>query len=122
MKSNRILLIISIILISLGSILIIFGTVLTLIGNSQLGDILMGISSLLGVAALAILIFRLVLMSKTPEMFNDNKTNVVVKIVDVKDLPKTREQQLYEQYEDLYKKNLITKEELEIKRKDLLGK
>ena len=43
-------------------------------------------------------------------------------VVDVKDIPKTKEEKLYEQYEDLYKKNLITKEDLDAKRKELLDK
>ena len=122
MKSHKILLILSIILVSLGGALIIAGAVLTLTGNSTLGDIFMGASSIVGIAALALLIYRLYAMSKTPEMFSDSNTKVVIKIVDVKDLPKTQEEKLYEQYEDLYKKNLITKEDLDKKRLELLGK
>ena len=122
MKLNKILLILSIVLVSLGSLFIITGAVLTLNGQTRLGDIFMSVSSIIGIVALALLIFRLVIMARTPEMFNSEKTKVVVKIVDVKDIPKTREQQLYEQYEDLYKKNLITKEDLDKKRIELLGK
>ena len=48
--------------------------------------------------------------------------NVKVKVVDVKDIPKSNEEKLYEQYEDLYKRNLISKEELDQKRSELLGK
>jgi len=91
--------------------------------NNSLGDLLMGLSGIFGFIAIGLLIYRLVLMSKDPEVIKQQQQpKVVVKIVDVKDLPKTKEQELYDQYEDLYKRNLITKEELDQKRKDLLGK
>ena len=122
MKTYRILLIISIVLISLGGILIIAGSVLSLQGNSSIGDLLMGLSSLLGLAALALMIIRLIIMARNPEQFRSEQPRVVVKVVDVKEVPKSKEQELYEQYEDLYNRNLITKEELDRKRKDLLGK
>ena len=122
MKLNKILLILSIILVSLGSVLIITGAILTLMGKTKAGDIVLGTSSILGVLAIGLLIYRLVNMAKTPELYNEPKTKIVVKIVDVKDLPKSNEEKLYEQYEDLYKKNLITKEDLDKKRLELLGK
>ena len=115
---NKLLLVLSIVFIALGGTSFIAGAVLTLLGYSTLGDVFMGVSSLLGVAALLILVFRLFRTTKT----SDSEPRVVVKIVDVKDVPKTREEQLYEQYEDLYKKDLITKEDLDLKRKELLGK
>ena len=37
-------------------------------------------------------------------------------------VPKTKEEKLFEQYEDLYKKGLISKEDLELKREELLKK
>ena len=122
MKLNKILFIISIVLVSLGSGLIIAAAILTLTGRTKLGDIFLTVSSIIGIAAMALLIYRLVVMSKTPELYNTEKTKVVVKIVDVKDIPKTKEEKLYEQYEDLYKKNLISKEDLDKKRLELLGK
>lgn len=122
MKTYRILLIISIILVSVGGILIIAGSVLSLMGNTTLGDILMGVSSILGLAALALMIVRLIIMARTPEQFRSEQPKVVVKVVEVKEVHKSKEQELYEQYEDLYKRNLITKEELDRKRIDLLGK
>ena len=122
MKLHKILLLVGIVLISLGGASLIAGTALTLLGKSQIGDILMAVSSVLGIAALLIMIWRLIVMSKTPEMFRTESPRVVVKIVDVKDVPKSKEQELFEQYEDLYNRNLISKEELDQKRKDLLGK
>ena len=122
MKAYRILLIISICLISVGGILIIAGIVFSLQGNSSVGDLLMGFASFLGLASLALMIVRLVIMARNPDQFRSEQPKVVVKVVDVKEVPKSKEQELYDQYEDLYNRNLITKEELDRKRKELLGK
>ena len=122
MKLHKLLLIISIVLISLGGAAIIAGSILSLTGNGTVGDILLGVSSILGLAALALMIYRLIVMSKTPEEFRTEQPRVIVKVVDVKEMPKSNEQKLYEQYEDLYKRNLISKEELDQKRIELLGK
>ena len=122
MKAYRILLIISIVLISAGGLLIIAGSVLSLQGNSSIGDLLMGFASFLGLASLSLMIVRLVIMARNPEQFRSEQPKVVVKVVDVKEVPKSKEQELYDQYEDLYNRDLITKEELDRKRKELLGK
>lgn len=123
MKLEKILLIICICLIVIGGGLVIAGTILSLLKNDTLADIFLGVGSAVGVVALGLLIYRLTLVVKNiqPEP-QQNKPRVVVKVVDVKEVPKTKEEKLFEQYEDLYKKNLISKEDLEIKRKELLGK
>ena len=125
MKKAQLFLILGIVSVSLGGVVFIVGAVLTLLGNASLGDLIMGLSSLFGVAALVLLIFRLYFMAKDPDAYPEYKPQqpkVIVKVVDVKEAPKSKEQELYEQYEDLYKRNLITKEELDKKRIDLLGK
>ena len=126
MKLDKLFLILGIVSVSLGGVLFIAGATLTLLGNSFLGDLFMGISSLLGIAAIVLIIIRLSIMAKNPSDYPEYQPKpqpkVVVKVVDVKEVPKTREEQLYEQYEDLYKKNLITKEDLDKKRIELLGK
>ena len=122
MKLSKILLIVSIGLIVLGVGMFIAGAVLSMMNNG-LGDLFMGLSGIFGFLALGVLIYSLFSMSKEPELYNEQpQPKVVVKIVDVKDIPKTREQELYDQYEDLYNRNLITKEELDKKRQELLGK
>lgn len=83
-------------------------------------DTLLTISSLLGILALALNIVRLV--GDLPKESEQQHKEKKIVVVDVKDIPKTKEEKLYEQYEDLYKKNLITKEDLDAKRKELLGK
>lgn len=122
MKLNRFLLIISIILVAIGGVCFIVGSVFSFTSQPTIGDILWAASSILGLIALALLIVRLVLMSKTPELYRTEQPKVVVKVVDRNEFIKTKEQELYEQYEDLYKRNLISKEELDQKRVELLGK
>lgn len=124
MKLTKLFLILGIALVSIGGAMFIAGVILTLLTNSLLGDIFMGISSLFGIAALVLLILRLIYMAKNPENYPEyiEEPKVFVKEVDVKDIPKTKEEELFEQYEDLYKKGLISEEGLEQKRVELLGK
>ena len=124
MKLGKLYLILGIVFVSLGVTAFIAGSVLTVLGNTFVGDILMAASALIGCVALAMLILRLVYMSKNPDEFPQYKPQpkIVVKVVEVNEQPKSHEEKLYEQYEDLYNRNLITKEELEQKRIELLGK
>ena len=117
MKLSKILYYLSIGLIALGLCCLIAA----IFTKGGISDILYGASSILGVAALVVLFIRL---NHDANLFNGEnspKPKVVVKVVDVKEVTKTKEQKLFEQYEELYKQNLITKEDLENKRKELLG-
>ena len=120
---NKLLLVISIIVMAVGIALFIAASVLALIGKTTLSDIFFGVSSLLGIAALGIMIYNLTISAKyaVPDE-EPARPKVVVKVVDVKDVPKSKEQKLYEQYEGLYKQGLITKEDLDKKREELLKK
>jgi len=120
---NKLLLIISIVVMGLGVGLFIAAAVLALTGKSTLSDIFFGVSALLGIAALGLMIYNLAISSKfvSPEV-EESKPKVVVKIVDVKDVPKSKEEKLYEQYENLYKQGLISKEDLDKKKEELLKK
>lgn len=123
MKRDKILYYLGLIAVSIGVLLALASLILSRYGVNRLANIFGWISSILGIASFAIVLIRLTLQVKDP-LHSVNKPNgpkVVVKVVDVKDLPKSREQQLYEQYENLYKQNLITKEDLENKKKELLG-
>lgn len=122
MKLPKLFLILSIVCIALGAGSIVTGVVLSFYGYKKLVDLFLGLGSVLGVGALVLLVLRLI---NSPEVSNPNRENqprVIVKVVDVKDLPKTKEEKLFEQYEDLYKKGLISKEDLELKREELLKK
>lgn len=122
MKLNKLLLIISIVVMAVGVGLFIAAIVLSFLDKELLTDIFLGVASVLGVASLGLLIYNLSTSVKTVEPYAPEQPKVVVKVVDVKDLPKTKEEKLFEQYENLFKQGLISKEDLELKRKELLGK
>ena len=123
MKMKKWLLILSIVVMAVGIGLFIAASILSISGKTLLSDIFFGVSSLLGIAALGLMVYNLAVSSKfAARMDEQPRTKVVVKVVDVKDVPKSKEQKLYEQYEGLYKQGLITKEDLDKKRQELLGK
>ena len=122
MNKQKLFLILSIVCIALGAGCLITGAVLSFYNYKKLVDLFFGVGSFLGVGALALLIIRLVTSPEVNRPRRENEPRVVVTVVDVKDLPKTKEEQLFEQYEDLYKKGLISKEDLELKREELLKK
>ena len=124
MKLNKILFIVGVSLVVLGIGFLIAGGILSFAGKSKIADIFLGFSSILGVLSLVVLIIRLIFMARNSVFTytEERQQPKVVKVVDVKDITKSKEQKLYEQYEDLYKQNLISKEDLDRKRKELLGK
>ena len=122
MKLDKLLFIVGLVCVTLGLASLVIASILSRNAFSTTSDMFLGISSILGVISLAVLIVRLVIMSRMVKNGDSGKPRVVIKVVDVKDLPKSKEQKLYEQYEDLYKQGLITKEDLELKRKELLEK
>lgn len=126
-KVAKLLTTIAVILFSIS----IFGFIIGLILEATVGEDVAAIiylgSAALCIVAIAITIIRfvkygipsasdvIVYMDEAPK-YKEPKT------VDVKEIKETPEQKLYKQYEGLYKEKLITKEELEAKRKELLGK
>jgi len=122
MKLNKLLLAISIAVIAVGVGLFIAAVVLSFTNNYLLSDIFLGSSAVLGIIALGLLIYNLAISSKNIVSYDNPKPKVVVKVVDVKDLPKSKEEKLYEQYEELYKQGLITKEDLDKKHSELFQK
>lgn len=109
-----------ILLVGIGSSILSF-----FLESPKLSDAFGIVAAVSGPTALIILIIRLVIINQTNQS-NPNytvfKPQKEVKTVDVKEIPKTKEEELYEQYENLYKQNLITKEDLDKKRVELLGK
>lgn len=123
MKSLRILFYVALGLVGLGIASLVVSTVLDLAGNSELSDTFLLISSISGTAALVVLIVRLVIgVNNQPVVTPNKQVKKEVKIVDVKPIEKTKEEKLYDQYVELCKQKLITEEELEQKRIELLGK
>lgn len=113
--------------VGIGSIAI--SCVFEIIGNQSLSDIFGIIAAAAGTLSLTIFIVRVVIFgfqfnasakaAKTKTYTYEQKP---VKTVDVKPVPKSKEEELYEQYENLYKQGLITKEDLDKKHEELLGK
>lgn len=122
-KIERVLYFVGLGFLIVGIISALLALIFASVGNDTLEDTFGLISTFAGPVALILLIIRLILIiNHRPTPAPRTSPKVVVKTVDVKDIPKTREEELYEQYEGLYKQKLITKEELDAKRKELLGK
>ena len=121
MKKKNLILGICIALVSIGVCLFIAGVVCAFIGEVKISDILMGVAAALGVIGLGLLIYLLTIVASNPIEERKSQPKVVVKVVDVKDIPKSKEEKLYDQYVELHKKGLISQEDLDAKRKELLG-
>lgn len=123
-KLVNILYYIGFIFLAAGVISLITALVFEEIGNEDLSYTFGMISSICGPVCLLIFIVRLVIMVNHSPAYRSRTQSVQkeIKTVDVKEIPKTKEELLFEQYEDLYKRNLITKEDLEKKREELLKK
>ena len=126
-KTAKVLTTVGVILFSLGILGFIVGLIMEAIVPSEAVGIIYFISAGLDVAGVLITIIRFVKygLPSTPEVvvyMDDRPKASEPRTVDVKEIKETPEQKLYKQYEGLYKEKLITKEELEAKRKELLGK
>ena len=122
MKLKKLLLLIAIIVMAIGAGFFIVAIILSTLNKNQLSDVFLGVSAVAGIISLGLLVYNLAISSRNIMPSEESKPKVVVKIVDVKDIPKSKEEQLYEQYEGLYKQGLITKEDLDKKREELLEK
>lgn len=113
----------------LGVAAVICAIVFELIGRSDLFKISGIIIAVAGPLSIILLIFKLIFYGgapspepKTPEIktFQYNKKDIP--IVDVKEFKKSQDEIMFEKYVDLYNKKIISKEDLEKKRKELLDK
>lgn len=126
-RKVKVLTTIGVILFSLGILGFIVGLIMEAVAPSEATRIIYLASAGLDVAGVLVTIIRFVKygMPAAPEVIvymNEAPKAKEPKTVDVKEIKETPEQKLYKQYESLYKEKLITKEELEAKRKELLGK
>ncbi len=90
--------------------------------------LILPLSNLLITASLVMFILRSVLFNRRiavrqlllidPTAFDD-LNNANVETVDVKEMPKSHNQELLEQYENLYKQGYISKEDLDKKKEEL---
>lgn len=119
-KKSRLLYLLSVIFISIGIAGFLIGLLVRYLVDARIGEIISGIASMFESAALILIIVRAIRFGFAPV----NEPQVIVKevkTVDVKPIKESQEQKLFKQYEQLYKEGLITKEDLESKRKELLG-
>ena len=122
MKLTKILYYIGLVCVVIGGLLLIASAIISRTKYAEFSDLFLSISSILGFISIAVLVIRLIINVRAVSSMRVEQPKVVVKVVDVKDIAKTKEEKLFEQYEGLYKQGLITQEDLELKRKELLGK
>ncbi|MBQ0009108.1 MAG: hypothetical protein KBS97_02415 [Firmicutes bacterium] len=113
----------------LGVAALIVAIVGEFINNALLFKISGIVIAVAGPVAIILLFLKLILYGGAPspeptapkaQVFKNNEKEI--KTVDVKEVKKSQEEELYDKYVELYNKNLITKEDLEKKRIELLGK
>lgn len=121
-KKTRLFFVLTLVFISLGAICIVSSLFISKFINERAGNIVLGIGLLCDVAALIFIIIRAIKFGYPKEkVARNNKQDLgTVNVKPVKDT--SQEENLYKQYEGLYKEGLISKEDLDKKRVELLGK
>lgn len=128
-KKGYWLLILGFTILGLGVAALIAAIVFELLGNDSMFKTMGIIVAIAGPVAILLLIFKLIFYGgapspepKVPEVKTYQYNKKTVPIVDVKEFKKSQDEIMYEKYVDLYNKKIISKEELDKKRKELLGK
>lgn len=92
----------------------------------KIAGIVIGVS---GPVAILLLVLKLMIYGgapspepKTPKVKTYKYNEKDIPIVDVKEFKKSQDEIMYEKYVDLYNRKIISKEDLEKKRIELLGK
>ena len=113
----------------LGIAALICAIVFELLGKQDLFQISGIIIGVAGPVAIILLVFKLIFYGGAPEPVKKTPTVKTYKyneksipIVDVKEFKKSQDEIMYEKYVDLYNKKIISKEDLDKKREELLGK
>lgn len=94
-------------------------------GNNDMFKIMGIIVAVSGPLSILMLILKLIFYggATSPTSRSHSVTaNKTVETVDVKPVEKSQEEIMYEKYVDLYNRKIITKEDLDKKRAELLGK
>lgn len=125
-KVAHVLTILSIILFVLGIFGFLAGLIVELGVNKEVATYIYIAATLCELSGFGLMFFRFAKygMPKVSENYDtyEYTKRESVKTVDVKPIKETPEERLYKQYEDLYNHKLITKQDLDKKRKELLGK
>lgn len=128
MKKGFWLFILGLTILMVGIIAGILAIVFELTGKSNLASIMSMLVVIAGPVSIILLIIKLMAYggAESPEpkkhvVNPNNSSKKVVPTVDVKQIEKSQDEIMYDKYVDLYNQKLITKEDLEKKRKELLG-
>lgn len=120
-KKSRILFIITSICIAIGITCYLVFFIMKLANvNGNIASSVLGFGSLFETIAFILIIIRAIVFGFPSVELEDEPYEEEIKIVDVKPVKETQEEKLYKEYEALYKEGLITKEDLDIKKKELL--
>lgn len=116
-------------MLCIGIAALVLGIVSEFINNRELLKISGIIIAVSGPLAIILLVLKLMLYGgapspepKAPEVKTYQYNKKDIPIVDVKEFKKSQDEIMYDKYVDLYNKKIITKEDLEKKRIELLGK
>lgn len=124
-KVDRILFIIGNTFFFIGVLGFIVGFIFEEMGKPYVAEVLYPICAVCGPITIIIFIVRLIIMVNMAKKYRVRASKIETpkqpKAEPVKEVKKTREQELYDQYEGLYKQGLITKEDLDKKKTELLG-
>lgn len=125
-KKGLWLFILALVVLIIGVAGLVAAIVFELLGNKDLFEIFGLLVIVCGPISILLFTLKLSLYGGAPS----SKKNIVINkdpekpvvTVDVKEPEKTQEEIMYDKYVDLYNQKLITKEDLEKKRIELLGK
>lgn len=128
MKKGFWLFILGLTILMVGIVAGILAIVFELTGMSNLANIMSMLVVIAGPVSIILLIIKLMAYggAESPEpkkhvVNPNNSSKKDVPTVDVKQIEKSQDEIMYDKYVDLYNQKLITKEDLEKKRKELLG-
>lgn len=129
MKKGFWLFVLGLTILMIGIIAGILAIVFELTGKSNLASIMSMLVVIAGPVSIILLLIKLMAYggAESPEpkkhfVNPNNSSKKDVTTVEVKQIKKSQDEIMYDKYVDLYNQKLITKEDLEKKRKELLGK
>lgn len=126
--NNKILFLIGLVLLFIGVAALVCGIVFEFTENKKMFEIMCYIVLVCGPVSVLFFILQLMLFGGPKTVYKNNpeptfrSTHKQPITVDVKEVQKSNDEIMYDKYVELYNKNLISKEDLDKKREELLGK
>jgi len=128
-KKGQWLFILGLVVLAIGVAALVAAIVFELLGNQTMFNAMSIVVFIAGPVAVLLLLMKLMFFGgapspepKTPKVKTYQYNKKTVPIVDVKEFKKSQDEIMYDKYVELYNKKIITKEDLEKKRIELLGK